>query len=109
MKHILLTTPAIDWGNLGEAGLITLVITAVFVIIVKPLVQQLVDNNANLTIAITSLNKTISQGDAKIVASVKSVEHSIELIVKDKNISESRVMEKLANIQSQLERLESQL
>lgn len=75
LTHILfLTNTHIDWGQLTESGLTSLVVTAVFVIIVKPMVTQMLKTNAESTKAYMKLVETISNGDSSIRANTKETE-----------------------------------
>ena len=85
----MLLLNAIDWNTLGQGSLTTLVVTAVFVIIVKPLVNQLVESNRLQTQAWVALTGKIAEGDTKIKETVAEVKTDIQA-------SETRIIERFA-------------
>lgn len=107
MKTILLfTNTALDFNALGQGSLAAMVITAVFVIIVKPLVNQLIKSNEELAKAVHSLKDTISTGDKDVSARIQEAEQRIV----DKFIAlvESNIVSKEAiqDIRNQLSKKE---
>lgn len=74
MQLLLFANTSINWGQLAENGLVVMVVTAVFVIIVKPMVSQMLKNNADSIKAILELTQTITTGDSSIRANTKEAE-----------------------------------
>lgn len=74
MQLLFLANTQVDWGQLIEGGLVSLVVTAVFVIIVKPLVNQMLKSNAESSKALVKLTETITNGDNSIITNTKEVE-----------------------------------
>ena len=75
--QLILLTAQVDWNALSQGGFGAMVVTAVFAIIVQPLIKQMVNSNDKLSGAVLSLNKTISDGDRSISDSLKESEQRI--------------------------------
>lgn len=74
MQFLFLTNTQVDWAQLIEGGLVSVVVTAVFVIIVKPMVSQMLKNNAESSKALVKLAETIASGNNSIITGTKEVE-----------------------------------
>lgn len=78
MKTILLfTNTTLDFNALGQGSLAAMVITAVFVIIVKPLVNQIISSNAELGKSVSALKETIAAGDKDVSTKIQEAEQRI--------------------------------
>lgn len=110
MKLILLfTNTAIDFNALGQGSLAAMVMTAVFVIIVKPLVNQAIKSNDELSKSIGGLKETIATGDKDVSSSIKESEQHI--IEKFASMIEANVVsrESLNEMKQLLAKIESKL
>lgn len=71
--HFLFLNTQVNWGELFEYGLAATVVAAVFVIILKPLVDRTLDTNSKLSTSVGELKETI----ADIKADIKESEQRI--------------------------------
>lgn len=75
--HFLFLNTQVNWGELFEYGLAATVVAAVFVIILKPLVDRTLDTNSKLSTSVGELKETIASGDRDIKADIKESEQRI--------------------------------
>ncbi len=108
MKFLFLTNTAVDWGQLTEYGLAAMVVTAVFVIIVKPIINQILKNNSESTEAYKKLADTIATGDSLNRESTKDVEARVLKSLNELTEPLTVIKEKIKAIKEQLNRIEKQ-
>lgn len=109
MQLIFLTNTVIDWAAIGQGSLASLVITAVFVVIVKPLINHITSSNTTLSTAVTELNKTISNGDLGIAKGMKETEEKIIERIISKIEAAAISKESIEQLKAALQRIESKI
>lgn len=106
MHFLFLANTQIDWGAITESGLTAMVVTAVFVIIVKPLITQVLKNSEKSIEAYMKLAETIANGDSSIRANTKEAEGRVLKAFNELIEPITVVKENLRDTKEQLNRIE---
>jgi len=109
MVTLLLFDGNFDWGAIAQGGIGSLVVMAVFVIIIRPIIEQFIESYKSLISSVSLINNTISEGNKEVLKAIDGSED--KLIERFVSTIENNVISKegIKQIQEALARIEKRL